>query len=82
MFTDNESISWRNNKITNEIPTQLNLLSISNNHINKRNIQGSDLINLIIKKPRVQYNGIFSPLKRSGNLLLNERPQKIQLKHK
>jgi len=44
MFTNNESISWRNNKITNEIPTQLNLLSISNNHINKRNIQSSDLI--------------------------------------
>ncbi|KAL6622009.1 hypothetical protein U3516DRAFT_660665 [Neocallimastix sp. 'constans'] len=69
IFTDHELISSNNNKITNEILTQLNLPSTSNNHINKRKIQSLDLI---IKKPKVQYNGISSLLKRSGSPLLKE----------
>jgi len=69
VFTDNELISPHNDKITNELPIQLNFPSTSNNHINKRKIQSSDLI---IKKPKIQYNGISSPLKRSESPLLKE----------
>jgi len=74
MFTDYESISSNNNKITNEIPIQLNLSSTSNNYINKRKTYSSDLI---IEKPKIQYTRIYSLLKRSGNPLLNEDHKRL-----
>jgi len=86
MFTDNESTVSHINNIIDEAINQQNLPSTSNSHkhIHKRKIQNSVSI---IKKPKVQYNGISSPLKsqyngiscllkRSDSTLLNEEYKK------